>query len=96
MIRKEIFIGFIVGLIANTVGLMICILILASYSNLSFKTALKVAHEQGNLGSLIALGAILNILSFFLFLKIRRDHRAKGVLMATVLAAISILIYKIM
>ncbi|NAS31421.1 hypothetical protein GTQ40_10595 [Flavobacteriaceae bacterium R38] len=94
MIKKEIFIGFLVGIIANAIGFIISIFILANYSNLTFNTSLKVVYEQGNLGSLIALGAALNIAAFFLFLKLRRDHRAKGVLMATVLAAIFILFYK--
>ncbi len=96
MIKKEIFIGFLVGIIANTFGFVICIFILSKYSNLTFDTAFNVTKEQGNIGSLVALGAILNITAFFLFLKIKRDHRAKGVLMATILTAITILIYKVL
>lgn len=95
MIKKEVFIGFVVGLISNLVGFIVCIFVLSIYSNLSFNTSLKVVIEQGNLGSVIALGAAANIASFFLFLRLRRDYRAKGVLMATVLAAICILLFKI-
>jgi len=94
MIKKEIFIGFLVGIIANVIGFIISVLFLANYSSLTFDAALKTVYTQGNMGSLIALGAGLNIGAFFLFLKLKRDLRAKGVLMATVLAAIIILFYK--
>jgi hypothetical protein len=45
-------------------------------------------------GSLLALGALLNLAAFFGFLKLKRDNRARGVLMATVLTALVILFYK--
>ncbi|NER14791.1 hypothetical protein GWK08_15145 [Leptobacterium flavescens] len=96
MAKKEIFIGFLVGLIANTLGVILCILYLANFTKLTFKTSIIVAYEQGNLGSIIALGAIMNVIAFFLFLRIKRDLRARGVLMATVFAAVGILIYKLM
>lgn len=92
MIKKEILIGFIVGIISNTIGTLIYILIFSRYS---IKESFKAAHEGDHLGSLIALGAILNILAFFGFLKIERDYRARGVLFATILCAIAILIYKV-
>lgn len=90
--RKEILIGFAVGLIANTLGTLIYILL---FSDLGIAETLQVAVEQGHIGSLLALGAILNLLSFFGFLRIKRDQRAKGVMVATLLTALVILIYKI-
>ena len=55
---------------------------------------LKQAVEKDLIGSLIALGAILNLLAFFVFLKKKQNYRARGVLMATILAALAILISK--
>jgi hypothetical protein len=55
----------------------------------------EAAIDQGHLGSLLALGAILNLAAFFGFLKLRRDYRARGVLIATLLTAMVILYYKI-
>ena len=55
----------------------------------------RAAVSQGHVGSLLALGAILNLIAFFGFLKLRRDERARGVLMATVLTALVILYYKV-
>lgn len=90
--NKEILIGFVVGLIANTIGTIIYILIFSDYG---ITETFKAAVEQGHVGSLLALGAILNLVAFFGFLKIRRDARARGVLIATLLTAMVILYYKI-
>lgn len=89
---KEIAIGFIVGIIANTIGTLLYILL---FSDMGIVETYEAAVAQEHVGSLLALGAILNLIAFFGFLKLRRDERAKGVLMATVLTALVILYYKI-
>ncbi|WP_425234594.1 hypothetical protein [Ulvibacterium sp.] len=91
-VKKELFIGFAVGIIANTLGTLLYILL---FSDLGIMDTLNAAVEQDHVGSLLALGAVLNLLAFFGFLKIRRDQRAKGVLIATILTALIILFYKI-
>lgn len=90
--RKELFIGFVVGIIANTIGTFLYIIL---FSDLGIVETFEAAVSQGHIGSLLALGAILNLLAFFGFLKLRRDQRARGVLMATILTALIILYYKI-
>ncbi|MDF0715260.1 hypothetical protein PY092_03785 [Muricauda sp. 334s03] len=91
--RKEIIIGFIVGIIANTFGTLIYILL---FSDLGIIETFNAAIEQGHIGSLLALGAILNLVAFFGFLRIKRDQRAKGVMLATLVTALVILLYKVM
>ena len=90
--RKEVFIGFIVGLIANSFGTLLYILI---FSDLGIMDTFQAAITQGHLGSLLALGAILNLVAFFGFLRIKREHRARGVMIATLLTALIILFYKV-
>ncbi len=90
--KKEVIIGFVVGLIANAIGTLLYILL---FSELGLTETFKAADAQGYLGSLLALGAILNLVAFFAFLRLRRDQRAKGVLMATLLTALIILYYKV-
>ncbi len=92
MHKKELIIGFAVGISANTIGTLLYILLV---SNLSIAETYAAAVQQGHVGSLLALGAVLNLAAFFGFLKIRRDNRAKGVLIATLLTALVILYYKI-
>ena len=51
-----------------------------------------IALQEGVFGNIIALGAILNLFIFFIFLKKNQFYRARGVILATIIAAISILI----
>ena len=90
--KKELLIGLLVGLIANTMGTLLYIVL---FSDFSITDTYHAAVQQGHVGSLLALGAILNLLAFFGFLKIKRDQRAKGVLVATVITALVILYYKL-
>jgi hypothetical protein len=86
MIRKEILIGFFVGIIANGLGLFFAAKFFGSGEN--FYSVLKSAVTENFLGKLISLGAILNLLAFFIFIKKKQDYRARGVLLATVFIAI--------
>jgi hypothetical protein len=92
MIKKEIFIGLLVGIIANSLGTLLYILI---FSDFGIVETYQAAVQQGHVGSLLALGAILNLVAFFGFLRIRRDYRARGVMIATLLTAMLILYYKV-
>lgn len=91
-IKKELLIGFLVGIIANTIGTLAYIIL---FSDLSIVETYNAAISQGHVGSLLALGAILNLIAFFGFLRIKRDNRAKGVLIATIFTALLILYYKV-
>lgn len=93
MIRKEILIGFITGLFSNIIGMLIYIFL---FSELGVRDTLKESAETGFLGTLITAGAILNFLPFFAFLKKEQTYRARGVLMATILAALIIAIIKLL
>jgi len=90
--KKEVIIGFVVGIIANTFGTLLYILL---FSDMSISETFKVAIEQGHIGSILALGAILNLVAFFGFLRIKRDYRARGVMIATIFTALVILYYKL-
>ncbi len=86
MIRKEVLIGFVVGLIANSIGLFFSATLLGESDNVIM--VLKTAYAEGFLGKLISLGAILNLVAFFIFIKKKKDYKARGVLLATVFIAI--------
>ena len=64
-VKKEIVIGILVGIIANTLGTLLYILL---FSDLGIQETFQAAIQQGHVGSLLALGAILNLIAFFLFL----------------------------
>lgn len=86
MIKKEVFRGFLVGLIANGVGFLIAILIFGNGE--SMDVIIKNSISQGFFTKLVSIGAVLNLIAFFLFIKQKRDYRARGVILATILVAI--------
>jgi len=86
MIKKEVIIGVVVGLIANAIGLFLATLFLGDYGN--FMDVIKSANAEGFLGKLISLGAILNLIAFFIFIRKKQDYRARGVLLVTIFVAI--------
>jgi hypothetical protein len=92
MIKKELIIGILVGILANAIGLMATATILGQGDD--FTTVIKAAANEGFLGKLISLGAILNLISFFIFIKKRQDYRARGVLIATVCIAVFTFLFK--
>ncbi|MFC5193725.1 MULTISPECIES: hypothetical protein [Bizionia] len=94
MIKKEVFIGLLVGLIANAIGVYLATMVLGNHTD--FIMALKNASAEGFLGKLVSLGAILNLAAFFIFIKKKQDYRARGVLLATVIVAVSTFLFKFM
>ncbi|MFO7720561.1 MAG: hypothetical protein R6W85_09010 [Gillisia sp.] len=91
MIKRKILIGFLTGIIANTVGIFLYILL---FSEMDVAATIKDAFRNDYLGKVIALGAALNFLPFFLFLKKDKIYQARGVLLATILTAITIAVIK--
>lgn len=87
MIKKELLIGFMVGLIANALGFIIAILLFGNGE--SIPEAIKQSLSQGFFTKLISMGALLNLVAFFMFLRIKRDYRARGVIFATIFVTIA-------
>jgi hypothetical protein len=86
MIKKEVGIGFLVGLLANALGIFLAIQLFGNGEDI--ETAIKQVIANGFFGKLLSIGAILNLIVFFIFLKKKQDYRARGVLLATILVAI--------
>ncbi|MGC1203343.1 MAG: hypothetical protein WA839_00490 [Flavobacteriaceae bacterium] len=93
MIKKDVFIGALVGLLANAIGLFITANLLGQGDD--FVTVIKAAAEEDFLGKLISLGAILNLIAFFIFIKKKQDYRARGVLLITVFIAVFTFVFKL-
>ena len=89
--HKDILLGIAVGFVGTALGVLLYMLI---FSKLSIEQTLKEAYNAKFLGALIGYGALVNFLSFFGFLKIGYDYRAKGVLIASLITALVVLILK--
>jgi formate-dependent nitrite reductase membrane component NrfD len=92
--KKDILIGFGVGLIATVFGLVFAIQIFGKSDD--WGIVVEQAIKEGFLTKLMSIGALLNLGAFFLFLKKNKDQRAKGVLIATVLVLIATMLIKLM
>ena len=91
--KKDIFTGMLVGLIANSIGLILVATLFGNGDD--FTHVIKAAANEGFLGKLISLGAILNLAAFFIFIKKRQDYRARGVLLITVFVAVFTFVFKL-
>ncbi|UOK43521.1 MULTISPECIES: hypothetical protein [Flavobacterium] len=85
MDKKDLFIGFLIGLLAATIG---CILFLYFFADARSLEDVKMVRAQGLMGKLITLGAIFNLIAFFILLKLEKELMARGVILATILLAI--------
>ncbi len=90
--RSQIFLGMLLGFAANILGMFMYILI---FIDANFTDALYKIKEFNLVGSIIALGAAINFLPFFILLNKNKVYMARGVLIATILAALVTLVYKL-
>lgn len=91
-LNKDVGIGFITALFA-TLGA--AFLYLEYDLKYNLEVTIQMIREGGLLSKVLSLAAIPNLFVFFVFIKKRQDNRAKGVLFATILIAITTLILKL-
>lgn len=85
MNKKDMAIGFLIGLVACVLGVFLFITL---FTDFDFKVGVDTMKAEGKLGKLITLGAILDLLVFGIFLKMKKDLMARGVLLAVICIAI--------
>ncbi len=87
MIKQKVFKGFLTGIITTIFGVTLCTFIIAKIKSTGFDQTFTSFQHDGKLWMLLALGAIPNLLVFFLLLKRNLEYQARGVVMATLLVA---------
>ncbi len=94
---KDLLIGCITGLLANVLGIFLYVQLLPflGRGKRNFDETITHAINNNYIGKLVALGAVLNLIAFFLFLRKRQDQRAKGVLLITVVIGVATMIQKL-
>ena len=90
--KKEMFIGFLVALIATSFG---CYIFIEFFSNFGFYKSLELIKEGNLEGKVLMLGALANFFVFFGFLKKKQIYRARGVLLETFFIAFLVLFLNI-
>ena len=87
--KKEIFFGVLIGVVSNIIGVFLSVVILFKEDQLSnIFDIINNSIDNNNITKLISLGAIINLLSFFILLKFNFNEKARGVLVATFTVAI--------
>lgn len=90
-VKKDILIGVLVSLFATFGGIF---LYLEYFSKFGFYETLDLIKEGKLYGKVLSLAAIPNLFVFFIFIKKKQDYRAKGVLLTTILIALTTLVLK--
>lgn len=85
MKKTDLLIGFFMGIVACIVGALVFLLL--KMPKLVSVEGFQIIREQGIMGKLITLGAVINLLLFFILLKKNKDLMARGVVLATIVLA---------
>lgn len=90
MRNRNLFIGIISGILANFLGFIIVarLMLTEEFSLINLTNVVKQLYDDGLLNKLISLGAFLNLLIFFFFIKTNNDTKAAGVLISTIMIAL--------
>ncbi len=86
MNKKEVLIGIFSGFFANFIGIILIALIL--FQDFDVVKIVSNSIYENNFTKLLSLGAIMNLLVFFIFLKLNFLERARGVVITTFIIAV--------
>jgi len=90
--KKDIITGAIVGLIISLFGTTAYLLFM--FPEIKIMEAYENLYYNGLLPKVITLGTLPNVLVFHLFIKKDEIYKARGVLMAVVILAITFAVLK--
>ena len=90
-LKKDILIGFLGSLIATFAGGFVY---LEHVSKVDFHETIDLIHEGKLYGKVLSIAAIPNLFVFFIYIKKQQDRKAKGVLLGTILIALTTLFLK--
>lgn len=85
MKKTDLFIGLIIGFVTTILGML---LFFELFTNFNFTDGIRSMKSQGYLGKIITLGAILNLITFFILLKLNKELMARGVVFATIILSV--------
>ncbi|HCQ13293.1 hypothetical protein [Flavobacterium sp.] len=88
MKKTDLLIGFFIGLVSTFIGAYLFLKIKTKYDLIDDFNLLRI---EGILGKVFVLGAILNIVVFYILLKKNKEMMARGVILATIILALSTL-----
>ena len=91
--KKEILIGFLVAVFGTLCG---SYLFVEFFSQYDFYKTIEIIKQGQLIGKIVALGSVVNLFIFFVFIKKRQLYRARGVILETFLIAFFVLFLMLM
>ncbi|NVJ89889.1 MAG: hypothetical protein HWD82_10700 [Flavobacteriaceae bacterium] len=90
-ITKETLLGVCLSILATLAGGFFYI---EFFSKLGFKETIVMIEEAKLYGKILSIAAIPNLFVFLVLIKKKQDYRAKGVLITTILIALTTFVLK--
>nr|WP_199000515.1 hypothetical protein [Flavobacterium sp. ASV13] len=88
MNKKDLLIGFIIGIFTSLLG---SYLLITFFTKFDISTGIQQIRELGYLGKVITIGTTLDLAVFLILLKRNKEFIARGVVLAVIVLAISTL-----
>ncbi|SHM66954.1 hypothetical protein [Flavobacterium chilense] len=88
MNKKDLLIGFIIGIFTSLLGTY---LFITFFTKFDISTGIQQIRELGYLGKVITIGTTLDLAVFLILLKRNKEFIARGVVLAVIVLAISTL-----
>jgi hypothetical protein len=85
MNKIDLFFGFIIGIIASVLGMFLYITFVTHHD---FIVGMQLMKNEGNLGKIVTLGSILDLIAFGILLKMNKELMARGVVLAVIVLTI--------
>jgi len=90
--KKKILIGFVLSVFVTIAGSYIYMEFIMRNG---FEASWQWMLDTHNQGTILSLGAIPNLLLFFVFLKRKEEYKARGVMIGVILVALVVFGYKV-
>ena len=85
MNKIDLLYGILIGFVSTIIGTCLFVIIFTSYN---ISDAVQILSANGQLANTVRLGAILNLIAFFVLLHYKKELMARGVFLATIILAI--------
>lgn len=81
--------GFIIGILTSLLGTYIFILFFTDYD---YITGIESMKSQGQLGKIIAIGSVLDLVVFAILLNLNKEFMARGIVLSIIIMTIITLV----
>ena len=85
MNKKDLLIGFIIGIVSSFLGMFLYITLVV---HLDFIAGIQSMKSEGQLGKIVTLGSIMDLIAFGILLKLDKEMMARGVVLAVIMLTI--------